>query len=138
LKRNRDKAQRAIRVASNKAKNELHRKGVDARKAERERKKKIQALQSAREPVPEDLLIPIRDPEKDPTPEELESLKLHPALIPIDPELLGEQSTTVVEDESEVEFILECQEEEIRSRSSCSDSETSDDSWNADFLKFDY
>jgi hypothetical protein len=35
LKSNCDRAQRAIRVAYKKAKNELYRKGVDARKAER-------------------------------------------------------------------------------------------------------
>jgi len=71
--------------------------------AEKERKDRIKALQATGQPVPVELTVPIRDPEKDPSLEDLESLEPHPSIaqlatelyteeiiIPqIDPELLG-------------------------------------------------
>src|SRR5436190_6404860 len=42
---------------------ETHKKGVEARKRERERKKKLKALYQAKQPIPPELLQPIPDPE---------------------------------------------------------------------------
>jgi hypothetical protein len=47
-----------------------HRAGANARRAERERKKEIVRLRSEKLPIPLDLLTSIRDPEKNPTPNE--------------------------------------------------------------------
>jgi hypothetical protein len=98
------KAEKAVNDAINKAKKALHRRGIDARKAERERKKAI--AQFDEEFIPIELLTPIRDPSKDPTSEDLESLKPHPCLVqalealrppvvPIDPQLLGDSDDEV-------------------------------------------
>jgi len=38
-------------------------------------------LEARGEIVPADLLVPIRDPENDPTPAELEALQPHPSLV---------------------------------------------------------
>jgi hypothetical protein len=97
------KARKAIEDAIKKAKKDLNRRGIDARQAERERKKTIADLEAKGEHIPIELYEFIRDPEKDPTPDDLESLKPHPSLVqalndlqspqdntPIDPQLLDE------------------------------------------------
>ena len=63
------------------AKKELKAVGVAARKAERERKAKVLELKAKGELIPVDLLHPICDPEKNPTPQEKEGLLPPPALI---------------------------------------------------------
>jgi len=93
------KAEKAVNDAINKAKKALHRRGIDARKAERDRKRAITEFNE--EFIPMELLTPIRNPTKDPTLEDCESLKPHPSLIqavealrppivPIDPQLLND------------------------------------------------
>jgi hypothetical protein len=102
------KAEKAVNDAVKKAQKELNRKGIDARKAERQRKKAVLELETRGEFIPLALCTPIRDPKKNPTAEELESLQPHPSLIqalnalrppPIDPQLLDNG-------DSEVEFQL--------------------------------
>ena len=98
------KAQRSIQTAVNKAKASLHRRGVDARKAEKERKNQVRLILAAGGIVPAELLIAIPDPEKSPSAEDLESLQAPPDLLQallmlepaatsttsvIDPQLLG-------------------------------------------------
>jgi hypothetical protein len=97
------RAAKAIQVDRNKRKAALYARGVLARRQEKERKDRIKALQATGQPVPVELTVPIRDPEKDPSLEDLESLEPHPSIaqlatelyteeiiIPqIDPELLG-------------------------------------------------
>jgi hypothetical protein len=73
------KAEKAVNNAINKAKKALNRRGIDTCKAERDRKKAITEFN--KEFIPVDLLTPIRDPSKDPTLEDLESLKPHPCLV---------------------------------------------------------
>jgi hypothetical protein len=107
------RAERAIKEAVNKAKKALNRRGIDARKAERERKKAIIELQAKNKVILLDLLFPIRDPEKEPTLDELELLKPHPSLvqaleaiqpsIPIDPQLIEGGSNS----DSDVDIRLE-------------------------------
>jgi hypothetical protein len=97
------KARKAIDDAIKKAKKDLNRRGIDARQAKREQKKTIADLEAKGEHIPIELYKVIRDPEKDPTPDDLESLKPHPSLVqalndlqppqddtPIDPQLLDE------------------------------------------------
>jgi hypothetical protein len=67
------RAAKAIQVDRNKRRAALYTRGVLARRQEKERKDRIKALQSTGHPVPLELTIPIRDPEKDPSPEDLES-----------------------------------------------------------------
>jgi hypothetical protein len=74
------KAQKAIDDWIKKAEKALNRRGIDARCAERERKKKLAELQASGAFIPIDIYEPIRDPEKSPTPEDLETLKPHPSL----------------------------------------------------------
>ena len=103
------KAEKAVNNAINKAKKALHRRGIDARKAERDRKKAV--AESNKEFIPIELLTPICDPSKDPTLEDLKSLKPHPCLVqalealrptvPIDPQLLTDSES------DEVAFQLE-------------------------------
>jgi hypothetical protein len=101
------KMQKAITEAVNKAKRVLKQRGIEARKLERERRQLVAELQARNEHIDLDLLDPIRDPEKNPTTEELESLQPHPSLlqalidlqVPIDPQLL-------IEDNCEVHFQL--------------------------------
>jgi hypothetical protein len=68
--------------------------------------------------IPIELLAPIRDPSKDPTLEDLESLKPHPCLVqalealrpptvPIDPQLLTNSNSDSDSDSDEVVFRLE-------------------------------
>ena len=78
-----DKARRAakaIQVDRNKRKAVLYARGVAARKQERERKAKVRALEAAGQLVPAEIMVPIRDPEKDPSAEDLESLEPHPSI----------------------------------------------------------
>ena len=55
-KRMRDKLWRAER-------DEIHRQGIEARRLEQERKKKIKTLQKAKQPISSELQMPILDPE---------------------------------------------------------------------------
>src|SRR5450432_3808827 len=113
------RAERAIREAVNKAKKALNRRGIDAQKAERERKKAIMKLQAKNEAIPLDLLFPIRDPEKEPTLDELESLKPHPSLVqaleairptvPIEPRSMDASSSS----DSDIDIRLEPAEEMV-------------------------
>ncbi|RPA88694.1 hypothetical protein L873DRAFT_886547 [Choiromyces venosus 120613-1] len=75
------KAQKDIQIAVNKAKAALYRHGIDARKAEKERKKQVLNIQTHSGIVPPELLIPITNPEKNPTPHDLEALQLPPDLL---------------------------------------------------------
>jgi len=59
----------------------LHRRGVDSRKEEKERKKEVQIILGQGEILPSELMIPITDPKKNPTPEDLESLQPPPDLL---------------------------------------------------------
>jgi hypothetical protein len=106
------KAQTAVTRAENKAKEDLRIKGVAARKAEKDRVKTI-ALGIQ---LPLKIWIPIRDPQKNPLPEEIEAIQIshqplydklaqeqaeydrlqsdNPTLftdIPIDPAILAEE-----------------------------------------------
>jgi hypothetical protein len=97
------KVQKAITEAVNKAKRALNRQGIEARKLEREQRQLLQELQVQNEFIDIDLLDSIRDPEKNPTAEDLESLQLYPLLVqalvdlqvPIDPELFIDNSCEV-------------------------------------------
>src|SRR6266536_3946305 len=119
---------------------------------------KVAELQAAGEPVPEELLVVLRDLEKEPTQLELDALLPHPSLvqaveelereqvdndIPIDPQILADnpqlqQITTQVEVSSESE---EGEEYEFdhpdlgdeSAESITSDSSSDDDSMNTDF-----
>ena len=84
------KAKKAIDDFVKKAKKDLNRRGVDARRAERERKKAFIELEAKGESIPAELYVVIRDPEKDPTPDELESLEPHPSLVQALNDLLNE------------------------------------------------
>jgi hypothetical protein len=141
------KARKAIESDIRKSKNALNRRGVEARKAERERKRVLLELTAEEQFIPLELLVPIHDPEKNPTLADLESLQPHPSLvqalqelqpIPIDPKLLENSDT------DEVELQLEKVEElvELVDDSSDGDSYISEDSndsndsitRNADFI----
>jgi hypothetical protein len=75
------RAQKAINNDIRKSKIALNRRGIEARKSERERKKLLLELTAKEEFIPLELLVPICDPEKDPTPADLESLQPHPSLV---------------------------------------------------------
>ena len=91
------KARKDIQIAVNKAKAALHRCGVDARKAEKERKKQLHNIQTQGGVIPPEMLIAIMDPEKNPTPEDLEALQPPPdllqALLILEPNPLDTVST---------------------------------------------
>jgi len=72
------KAQKSIQIAINKAKASLNRCGINARKAEKERRKQVKALQAKGEIVPPEMQIVIPDPERNPSAEDLESLQPPP------------------------------------------------------------
>jgi hypothetical protein len=74
------RAERAIRIAENKAKNTLHDQGVQARKDEKARLLFIQQHQVLGAYIPEDKWVPVRDPEKQPTPAETEALRANQSL----------------------------------------------------------
>jgi hypothetical protein len=75
------KAKRLIQITVNKAKNNLKARGVLARRAEKERRAQVLKLELQGEFIPIKLLDPIRDPKKDPTPQEQEDLLPPPALV---------------------------------------------------------
>ena len=77
------KAQKNIQIAINKAKASLNRRGIAARKAEKERKKQVKIIQTKGGIVPVELLVVITDPEKHPSPEDLESLDAPPDLLQV-------------------------------------------------------
>ena len=58
-----------------KAKAALNRRGIDARKSERERKKQVQNIRAQGGIIPSEMLISIPDPEKNPTPDDLHQQK---------------------------------------------------------------
>ena len=64
----------AIVFAENKARKELHKRGVQARKDEKARRILIQESQVLGSFIHPDAWIPIRDPEKQPTPAETAAL----------------------------------------------------------------
>jgi len=151
------RAEKAIKDLIKKAQNILNRQGIDARKAEQERKKTLQAMESRGEFIPIELLAPIRDPTKNPTTEELESLQPHPSLTQalnelrpsIDPQLLDWSDDN--DDDNEVEFQLTYKEpappsipnesdddDDVEIASDLGDSKASIDSIarNADFITF--
>jgi hypothetical protein len=111
------KAEKAVNNAIKKAQRALNRRGIDARRAERQRKKRVAEMKARGEAIPIEMNEVIRDPEKPPTEEDLESLKPHPSLVealkalqgdtPIDPQLLEENE----EGHGEVELRVECMEE---------------------------
>lgn len=74
------KIARLIKQDRNKKLRELHARGVAARKEEKQWKKRVKELETAREAVPIELATPIRDPEKDPLPADIESLEPNPSL----------------------------------------------------------
>ena len=67
----RDKLWRAER-------DEIHEQGLEARKQEREQKKKIKALQKTKQAIPSELQVPIPDPEAVWKADQEESKKLFP------------------------------------------------------------
>ncbi len=70
------RAQTAVTRAENKAKEELRVKGVAARKAEKDRLKAIQQHYALSIQLPPEIQIPIRDPQKNPTPKETEAIRI--------------------------------------------------------------
>ena len=140
------KAQKAIDSDIRKSKLALNRKGIEARKSERERKKLLLELTAKEEFIPLELLVPIRDPEKNPTLAELESLKPHPSLVQalqeLQPSAIGLIDPVLLN--NDIEFQLELQEELVEKVDNSSDigSDESDRSIdsiarNADFISFD-
>ncbi|RPA92625.1 hypothetical protein L873DRAFT_1794109 [Choiromyces venosus 120613-1] len=77
------KATKDIKVAINKVKAALNQRGIDAWKAEKECKKQVKIIQSQGRTIPAALLIPILDPEKNPTLDDLESLLPPPDLLQV-------------------------------------------------------
>ena len=141
------KATKAISDVIRKAQKAHERAGVDARRAERQRKARVKELQAIGESIPEELLILIRDPTKNPTPEELEALQPHPSLsqmiddISIDPQILAE-SPKISENTADIDVLVAEEEENIIDyeihENSGSEGYTSDDSMNANFIRFKY
>ena len=74
------RARTAITRAENKAKNELHAKGVQARKDEKARLQFIQEHHVLGSTIPDYYWLPIRDPEKNPTSAETEALRANQSL----------------------------------------------------------
>ena len=114
------RAEKAITEAVNKAKRSLNRRGIEARRLERERRQLIVELRARGEYIHMDLFDPIQDPEKDPTPEDLELLKPHPSLIQalenlcplIDPQLYDSNSDVEIQ-LKRVEDVINIVEDEI-------------------------
>ncbi|RPA95172.1 hypothetical protein L873DRAFT_1846183 [Choiromyces venosus 120613-1] len=75
------KAQKNIQIAVNKAKASLNCHGIAAHKAEKARKQQVRAIQIRGEIFPAEMLVTIPDPERDPSPEDLESLQAPPDLL---------------------------------------------------------
>jgi len=106
------KAQKDIQVAINKAKAALNRHGIDARKSAKERKKQVQNIRAQGGIIPSKMLIPIPDPEKNPTPDDLEALQAPPDLLqallmlepaPLGGATIGHQPQPQLGDEDELE-----------------------------------
>ena len=151
------KARKDIQIAVNKAKAALHRGGVDARKAEKERKKQLHNIQTQGGVIPPEMLIAIMDPEKNPTPEDLEALQAPPDLLqallilepnPLDTVSTGDLPQSGANDElEEFEIILGgeqggshlgggCDELDIDSDSGSSFTSCDSIARNADFITF--
>ena len=92
------KAQKAIVFAENKARKELHERGVQARKDEKARRILIQESQVLGSFIHSDAWIPIRDPEKQPTPAETAALSA-PRLL-YDAAALAEQEWNQVQSDN--------------------------------------
>ena len=75
------KAQLAINRYVNKAKKELKAQGVQARKNEKNRKKRLQEFLVRGEELSIGIDVPIPDPEKNPSDADLEALLPHPSLL---------------------------------------------------------
>jgi hypothetical protein len=132
------KARTAITRTENKAKNQLKDRGIQARKDEKARLNYLKEQQPLGTYIPPEMLLPIRDPEKQPTEEEKEALRANPALydylaqmekewqdiqsedprvfidIPIDPQLLIDERQFLVPKNplDKVQFEVEEEEEE--------------------------
>jgi hypothetical protein len=132
------KANRAITKAVWVAEKAHHQCGIDAQQAKHEQKAKVKELQVKGEPVPENLLIPICDPEKNPTPEELEALKC-PSIIPINPLILSKNQGNIGDDGgSDIEIIIDQNDLGDESVVESEYSYFSDDSMNDDFIPFNF
>ena len=75
------KGRKNIQVAINQAKAAINRRGIDARKAEEERKQQVQMIEAQGGIVPAELTILIHDREKNTSPEDLKSLLAPPDLL---------------------------------------------------------
>ena len=159
------KAQKAIVFAENKARKELHERGVQARKDEKARRILIQESQVLGSFIHPDAWIPIRDPEKQPTPAETAALSASRSLydaaalaeeewnqvqsdnpdiftdIPINPEVLQQEHEFQVRHQGlqHVRIDVEEEEEEEEEIVSPPPSIISDDSIinQADFIQFE-
>ena len=124
------RARTAITRAENKAKNELHAKGVQARKDEKARLQFIQEHHVLGSTIPDYYWLPIRDPEKNPTSAETEALRANQSLydavklaeedwkvaylddptqftlIPIDPAILEEEQQYQLQQRKPLEHIV--------------------------------
>ena len=69
------RAKKALQIVENKLRAEFEQRGIQGRKDEIIRKKQVQLLLSANQYIPESLHEPIRDRRKEPTTNELESLR---------------------------------------------------------------
>ncbi len=99
------KAQRAITLEENKAKKNLKQRGVQARKAEKARRLFIQQ-QAPGVYIPVNKLMPIRDPEKNPTPLETEALRANPSLYDRLAQATRDRDKVYYEDPKEVSNVL--------------------------------
>ena len=128
------RAKKAISEAVNKAKRALNRQGINARKLERERRKIVADLSARNEFIEVDLLDPIRDPEKDPTPGELETLKPHPSLVQALEALQPPINLQLIESDGdgEVEFRLYRLEEVVDAPIDDGDNDNNDDELGTD------
>jgi hypothetical protein len=130
------KAQKAISITENKAKRELHERGVQARKDEKARRLLIQESQILGSFIHSDTWIPIRDPEKQPTPAETAALSASQSLydaatiaqrewkkvqtdnplifsnIPIDPKILYQEHEFQVRHQGLQQVRIDVEEEE--------------------------
>ena len=92
------KAKKAIQVYVNKAKAELNKRGVIARRLEKERLVHVAECEARGEEVDEELFEAIRDPEKNPTDADKELLQVPPWLQQALDEAQGPQSEDLVID----------------------------------------
>jgi hypothetical protein len=126
------KAAKAIQVDRNKRKAALHARGVLARKQEKERKDRVKALLATDQLVPAELAVPIRDPEKDPSSEDLESLEPHPSIAQLATEMWDTEEVVIPEMPHESQLFnyspKSAKNEDI------SEVEEEDDEWAADYI----